>query len=76
MTSNPNQLRQHGRTNREVTRDTSREAEAARLRFAFAGRVSTEDLQSPTESRSWQLERAQALVAPFGAVVAEFFDVG
>ena len=76
MTSNPNQLRQHGRTNGGVTRDASRVAEATRLRFAFAGRVSTEDLQSPTESRSWQLDRAQALVAPFGAVVAEFFDVG
>ena len=46
------------------------------MRFAFAGRVSTEDLQSPTESRSWQLERASTLVSGFGEIVTEFFDVG
>jgi hypothetical protein len=31
------------------------------LRFAFYGRVSTEDHQDPATSRSWQLLRAQAL---------------
>lgn len=46
------------------------------VRFAFAGRVSTEDLQSPTESRCWQVERAVGLVAGHGEIVAEFFDVG
>lgn len=45
------------------------------VRFAFAGRVSTEDLQSPTESRCWQIERAVGLVAGHGEIVAEFFDV-
>lgn len=46
------------------------------LRFAFAGRVSTEDLQSPDDSRGWQLDRAQALIAGHGRIVQEFFDVG
>ena len=46
------------------------------VRFAFVGRVSTEDLQNPEESRRWQLERATALIAGHGQVVAEFFDVG
>ncbi|MEY9860725.1 DNA invertase Pin-like site-specific DNA recombinase [Catenulispora sp. GAS73] len=51
-------------------------SEPSGVRFAFAGRVSTEDLQSPTESRGWQLERASGLVAGHGEIVAEFFDVG
>jgi DNA invertase Pin-like site-specific DNA recombinase len=46
------------------------------MRFAFLGRVSTEDLQDPMASRQWQLSRAEALVARRGRVVAEFFDVG
>ncbi len=45
-------------------------------RFAFAGRVSTEDQQDPETSRNWQLARAQALIAQQGQIVAEFFDVG
>ncbi|MEO3763937.1 recombinase family protein [Streptomyces sp. B5E4] len=47
-----------------------------RLRFAFYGRVSTEDYQDPETSRGWQLLRAQALVAGHGRVTAEFLDVG
>jgi site-specific DNA recombinase len=47
-----------------------------RLRFAFYGRVSTEDWQDPVTSRARQREQAAALVAGHGAVVAEFFDVG
>jgi site-specific DNA recombinase len=47
-----------------------------RLRFAFYGRVSTEDWQDPVTSRTRQQEQAAALVAGRGAVVAEFFDVG
>ncbi|WP_205717907.1 recombinase family protein [Actinomadura soli] len=50
--------------------------EAVMVRFAFLGRVSTEDLQDPVESRRWQLSRAERLVASRGRIVAEFFDVG
>ena len=47
------------------------------LRFAFAGRVSTEDNQDPEASRNWQLSRSRALIEPAGGiVVAEYFDVG
>jgi len=46
------------------------------LRFAFYGRVSTEDYQDPVSSRARQCDQAAALVAGFGLIVAEFFDVG
>jgi len=46
------------------------------LRFAFYGRVSTEDYQDPVMSRARQRDQAAALVAGFGLIVAEFFDVG
>jgi len=47
------------------------------MRFAFYGRVSTEDNQDPEASRNWQLRRAQALIEPAGhSIVAEFFDIG
>jgi site-specific DNA recombinase len=46
------------------------------LRFAFYGRVSTEDQQDPEASRNWQVARAQALIEAFGQIVAVFFDVG
>jgi site-specific DNA recombinase len=46
------------------------------LRFAFYGRVSTEDWQDPVTSRARQREQAAALVRGHGTVVAEFFDVG
>ncbi|HEX2575706.1 MAG TPA: recombinase family protein [Aquihabitans sp.] len=46
-------------------------------RFAFYGRVSTEDQQDPQASRGWQLARSLALIEPAGGqVVAEYFDVG
>jgi site-specific DNA recombinase len=45
-----------------------------RLRFAFYGRVSTEDWQDPVTSRVRQLQQAAMLVAGHGVVVAEFFD--
>lgn len=45
--------------------------------FAFAGRVSTEDLQDPEASRAWQRRRAEALIMPHGGrIVAEYFDIG
>ncbi len=47
------------------------------MKFAFYGRVSTEDQQDPASSRQWQLSRASGLIEPHGGViVAEFFDVG
>lgn len=47
------------------------------MRFAFYGRVSTEDQQDPTSSKQWQLSRASSLIEPHGGiVVAEFFDIG
>jgi site-specific DNA recombinase len=46
------------------------------LRFAFYGRVSTEDWQDPVTSRARQREQAGVLVAGHGVIVAEFFDCG
>jgi len=55
-----------------------RAAEPARggLRFAFYGRVSTEDYQDPVTSRARQRDQAGALVAEYGRMVAEYFDAG
>jgi site-specific DNA recombinase len=46
------------------------------LRFAFYGRVSTEDWQDPVTSRARQREQAGALVRGHGVITAEFFDTG
>jgi site-specific DNA recombinase len=47
------------------------------MRFAFCGRVSTEDQQDPVASRAWQISRSLALIEPIGGlIVAEFFDIG
>jgi DNA invertase Pin-like site-specific DNA recombinase len=46
------------------------------LRFAFYGRVSTEDWQDPGSSLARQREQAGALVRGHGRIVAEFFDIG
>ena len=46
------------------------------LRFAFYGRVSTEDYQDPVTSRARQLGQAGALLAGHGQIVAHFFDIG
>ena len=46
-------------------------------RFAFYGRVSTEDQQDPESSRGWQIARSNSLIEPHGGTVAqEFFDIG
>jgi len=49
---------------------------AGGLRFAFYGRVSTEDWQDPVTSLARQRAQADALVRGHGRVVAEFFDSG
>jgi DNA invertase Pin-like site-specific DNA recombinase len=46
------------------------------LRFAFYARVSTKDYQDPVTSRARLRDQAASLVAGFGWIVAEFFDVG
>ncbi len=46
------------------------------IRFAFYGRVSTEDQQDPEASQTWQLSRARTLTDPHGEIVTEYFDVG
>jgi len=46
------------------------------LRFAFYGRVSTEDWQEPESSRARQLQQAVMLVAGRGVITAESFDSG
>ena len=46
------------------------------LRFAFYGRVSTEDWQDPVTSRARQREQAEVLVRGRGQIVADFFDEG
>jgi site-specific DNA recombinase len=54
----------------------ARQPDSGFLRFAFYGRVSTEDWQDPVTSRARQQEQATALVAGHGTIVAEFFDAG
>jgi len=46
------------------------------LRFAFYGRVSTEDYQDPVTSQARQRDQAGALIAGHGQIVAGFFDIG
>lgn len=46
------------------------------IKFAFYGRVSTEDHQDPEASRNWQFARARALIDRHGRIVVEYFDVG
>ena len=46
-------------------------------RFAFYGRVSTEDQQDPTSSLNWQLARSRQVIETVGGeVAAQFFDIG
>jgi len=51
-------------------------ADSGGLRFAFYGRMSTEDHQDPVSSLGWQLDFARELVTGHGRIVAQFFDVG
>lgn len=53
------------------------ESAVSALRFAFYGRVSTEDNQDPEASRNWQRTRALGLIEPLGGqIVEDFFDIG
>ncbi|WP_425455284.1 recombinase family protein [Allorhizocola rhizosphaerae] len=61
---------------RRVPRQRKRGARGGGLRFAFYGRMSTEDYQDRVSSLRWQLDFARELVGGHGRVVAEFFDVG
>ena len=45
-----------------------------RVRFAFYGRVPTEDRQDPVTSRTWQLRRVQATMAGHGQILAQTRD--
>ena len=57
-------------------RRPGRQAQQGRLRFAFYGRVSSEDWQDPVTSRARQLQQAAMLVTGHGVIAAEFFDAG
>ncbi|WP_246002293.1 recombinase family protein [Allorhizocola rhizosphaerae] len=59
-----------------VARSGSHDTVPAGIRFAFYGRMSTEEWQDPATSRRWQYDSANALVAGHGAIVTEFFDIG
>jgi hypothetical protein len=51
------------------------DADVGGLRFAFYGRMSTEDYPDPVSSR-WQLDFARELIGGQRRIVAEFFNVG
>lgn len=47
------------------------------MKFAFYGRVSTEDNQDPEASRNWQIARARSLIEAAGhTIITEYFDIG
>jgi site-specific DNA recombinase len=48
----------------------------AELRFAFCGRVSTEDNQEPEASRARQLAQARRVLPAGAEVIEEYFDIG
>ena len=54
----------------------AREQGHGSVRFAFYGRVSTEDWQDPVTSRARPLQQAWMLAAGVGVITAEFFDTG
>lgn len=51
-------------------------AAALGVRFAFYGRMSTNDFQDLRTSRAWQRAVSDELIDGVGSVVVEFFDVG
>lgn len=46
------------------------------IRFAFYGRMSTEDFQDKLSSSQWQRDFAEELIGPHGRIMVSFFDVG
>lgn len=62
---------------RQIPRPRGRHRHAETgVRFAFYGRMSTEDYQDRVSSLRWQLDFARELVGGHGRIVAEFFDIG
>jgi site-specific DNA recombinase len=45
------------------------------IRFAFYGRVSTDDNQEPESSRQWQRYVAEREIAGHGEITVEYFDI-
>jgi site-specific DNA recombinase len=64
------------RARRRARRGSAAPAARGGLRFAFYGRVSTQDFQDPESSRAWQRSVADEVISGKGSVVAEFFDHG
>ena len=62
-------------SHRDARRRTRRSQPESGLRFAFYGRISTQDLQDRLSSSRWQRDVAQDLIAGRGRIVAEYFDV-
>ena len=46
------------------------------IRFAVYLRTSTDDLQSPEDSKAWQLDLANVVIGSAGTIVREYHDVG
>ena len=67
-----------GRQQRRIARTSRTTFNAGKggLRFAFYGRVSTEDFQDHASSCAWQRQAASELIAGHGTIVADLFDVG
>ncbi|HEX5534897.1 MAG TPA: recombinase family protein [Actinomycetales bacterium] len=69
-----------GWIDREQKRTTTTRRSAAiaagGLRFAFYGRMSTQDFQDETSSYHWQHQVAVDLIAGHSTIVADFFDIG
>lgn len=63
-------------TTRRARRGSAAPVARGGLRFAFYGRVSTQDFQDPESSRAWQRSVADEVISGKGSVVAEFFDHG
>jgi site-specific DNA recombinase len=61
---------------RRARRGPTAPAARGELRFAFYGRVSTENFQDHESSQAWQRGVADEVISGKGIVVAEFFDRG
>jgi len=68
--------RDRGRHTRSPRRAVKPERLGGGIRFAFYGRISTEDWQDPGSSGRWQRDFCRGVDHRAGVIVAEFFDVG